>query len=50
MPPDDNHDGGTSGQDAEKSNNVGDALRRVYREAVDETVPQDLLDLLNKLN
>lgn len=30
--------------------NVGDALRAVYREAVEETVPDDLLDLLKKLD
>jgi len=29
--------------------NVGDALRRVYSETVDEEIPDDLLDLLNKL-
>jgi hypothetical protein len=28
---------------------VGAALRSVYQNAVDETVPDDLLDLLNKL-
>ena len=30
--------------------NVGEALRRVYRETVDETVPDEMLDLLNKLD
>lgn len=28
---------------------VGDALRAVYREAVDENVPDSMLDLLSKL-
>ena len=28
---------------------VGDALRAVYREAVAEAVPDEMLDLLNKL-
>ena len=32
-----------------KDRNVGDALRAVYREAVDESIPSELLDLLNKL-
>lgn len=30
--------------------NVGDALRRAYDEAVRESVPNDLLDLLKKLD
>ena len=29
--------------------NVGDALRAVYREAVAESIPDEMLDLLNKL-
>lgn len=29
---------------------VGDALRAVYREAVDEDIPDELLDLLKKLD
>ena len=30
--------------------NVGDALRRVYQDAASEDVPDDLLDLLRKLD
>lgn len=30
--------------------NVGDALRQAYDEAVGEAVPDDLLDLLKKLD
>lgn len=30
--------------------NVGDALRQAYDEAVNEAVPDDLLDLLKKLD
>lgn len=29
--------------------NVGEALRAVYREAVAESIPDEMLDLLNKL-
>ncbi|URW76897.1 hypothetical protein M9980_06810 [Sphingomonas donggukensis] len=29
--------------------NVGDALRAVYHDAVSETIPDEMLDLLNKL-
>lgn len=36
------------GQNKEK--NVGDALRAVYREAVQEQVPDELLELLKKLD
>ena len=32
------------------SRNVGDALRQAYDEAVREAVPDDLLDLLKKLD
>lgn len=32
------------------SRNLGDALRQAYEEAVRETVPDDLLDLLKKLD
>ncbi|WP_157219287.1 NepR family anti-sigma factor [Flavisphingomonas formosensis] len=32
-----------------QQNNLGNALRTVYQEAVNEEVPQDLLDLLGKL-
>jgi hypothetical protein len=38
------------GTNARKDRNIGDALRRVYSEAVDEKVPDDLLDLLSKLD
>ncbi|GAA4761220.1 hypothetical protein GCM10023219_01390 [Stakelama sediminis] len=34
---------------AKKDRNVGDALRAVYREAVAEDVPDEMLDLLKKL-
>ncbi|MBX3594316.1 MAG: hypothetical protein KF783_07575 [Sphingomonas sp.] len=30
--------------------NIGDALRRVYQDAAEEQVPDDLLDLLRKLD
>lgn len=30
--------------------NVGEALRAVYHEAVDENIPKEMLDLLNKLS
>jgi hypothetical protein len=29
---------------------VGDALRAVYHDAVDESIPREMLDLLNKLS
>ncbi|WP_432768223.1 NepR family anti-sigma factor [Sphingopyxis sp.] len=29
---------------------VNGALRRAYESAVDETIPQSMMDLLNKLN
>jgi hypothetical protein len=32
-----------------KEGDVGNALRSVYQKAVDEAVPDDLLDLLGKL-
>ena len=40
--------GGT--ESSKPSRNVGDALRQAYDEAVRETVPDDLLDLLKKLD
>jgi hypothetical protein len=40
--------GGTESNKPSRS--VGDALRRAYDEAVRETVPDDLLDLLKKLD
>lgn len=36
-------------KDAPREKSVGDALRAVYREAIDEDVPDAMLDLLNKL-
>ena len=44
-----------AGKDAEKTlpgtvQDVNIALRRAYESAVDETIPQSLLDLLNKLD
>lgn len=39
---------GTDGASAVGAN-VGEALRAVYRDAVAETVPDEMLDLLNKL-
>lgn len=38
------------GMDARKDRNIGDALRRVYSDAVDESIPDDLLNLLSKLD
>ena len=40
--------GGT--ESSKPSRNVGDALRQAYDEAVREAVPDDLLDLLKKLD
>lgn len=37
-------------RDKESQARVGDALRSVYREAIDEPVPQDFLDMLDKLS
>ena len=37
-------------QDRPSEKSVGDALRRVYDDAVREQVPDDLLDLLSKLD
>ncbi len=44
-----------AGKDAEKkiprkSQDVNVALRRAYESAVDEVIPQSMLDLLNKLD
>lgn len=39
---------GSSNQGRER--NVGDALRAVYREAVREDIPDEMLDLLKKLD
>ncbi len=35
--------------DRKDSSNLGNALRAVYQDAVGESVPDDLLDLLSKL-
>jgi hypothetical protein len=40
--------GGT--ESSKPGRNVGEALRRAYDEAVGEAVPDDLLDLLKKLD
>lgn len=45
----------SAGQDAEKkiprkSQDVNIALRRAYDSAVDEVIPQSMLDLLSKLD
>jgi hypothetical protein len=37
-------------QGSGKDRAVGDALRTVYRTAVEETVPDEMLDLLRKLD
>ena len=47
--------GESSGKDADKKTSakgqdVNGALRRAYESAVDETIPQSLLDLLSKLD
>lgn len=43
--------GKSGGEPTERSDrNIGDALRRVYQDAADEKVPDDLLDLLSKLD
>ena len=44
-----------AGKDAEKkiprkSQDVNSALRRAYAAAVDEVIPQSMMDLLNKLD
>ena len=36
-------------QGGKESRNVGDALRAVYQDAVAETVPDEMLELLKKL-
>lgn len=38
-----------TGQHNPKEKSVGDALRAVYHDAVDEQVPDSMLDLLSKL-
>nr|WP_166745726.1 NepR family anti-sigma factor [Sphingomonas naasensis] len=40
--------GGT--ESSKPNRNLGDALRQAYNEAVREAVPDDLLDLLKKLD
>jgi hypothetical protein len=39
-----------SGAAPQADRNIGDALRRVYQDAASEDVPDDLLDLLRKLD
>lgn len=39
-----------SGAPDVREKQIGDALRAVYHEAVDEQIPDDLLDLLRKLD
>lgn len=41
---------GKSSSDAAKDQEMGSALRSVYQKTVDEAVPDDLLDLLGKLD
>lgn len=38
------------GMATRKDRNIGEALRRVYQDAADERIPDDLLDLLSKLD
>ena len=38
------------GKEGKSDRDVGNALRRAYDEAVNEAVPDDLLDLLKKLD
>lgn len=38
------------GMSTRKDRNIGEALRRVYQDAANEKVPDDLLDLLSKLD
>lgn len=38
-----------SGQAGAPDSNVGQALRSVYERAIEEDIPQDMLDLLGKL-
>ncbi len=45
----------TAGKDGDKKiprkvQDVNGALRRAYDSAVDESIPQSMMDLLNKLN
>ncbi|MBB5686056.1 hypothetical protein [Sphingobium boeckii] len=38
-----------SSRPSEKDSDVGTALRNIYQRTIDETVPQEMLDLLGKL-
>lgn len=38
------------GMATRKDRTIGEALRRVYQDAADERIPDDLLDLLSKLD
>lgn len=40
----------SGGMATRKDRNIGEALRRVYQDAADEGIPEDFLDLLNKLD
>jgi hypothetical protein len=40
----------SAGAERRSEKSVGDALRRVYSEAVQEHIPDEFLDLLNKLD
>lgn len=42
--------GTETGSHAAQEKQIGDALRAVYHEAVQEEIPDDLLDLLRKLD
>lgn len=35
---------------ADENANLGTALRTIYQQTVDESVPSEMLDLLNRLN
>ncbi|MHA6722339.1 NepR family anti-sigma factor [Sphingomonas sp. RS2018] len=39
----------TRNKSGREGSNVGDALRAVYQDAISETVPDEMLDLLKKL-
>ena len=39
----------SSSRPSERDGDVGKALRTIYQKTIDETVPQEMLDLLGKL-
>lgn len=49
-PPDEPSGKDTGKKMPRKAQDVNVALRRAYESAVDESIPQSMLDLLNKLN